>query len=163
MRDDPGPQLRFQPTRPPGPRPASPGQQGRACDSQAAFGPPFFPAGLAVGMLAFVLAACATLQAYPGPRLPPEERATVRGDPPLSAGLPAQAILRKAGDYAVSPGRLQAELPPGRHRLLVDCRVAASGHTARFAVEAELEAGRSYRLVADATARRCEAVRIEAR
>lgn len=123
--------------------------------------------GLATAVLgawpALVLVGCGTLQAYSGARLPAAARATVQADPVISAGLPVQVILRKAGDRTVPPGRARVELPPGHHVLLVDCRIAATGTTARFAIEAELEAGRAYRLEADATARRCEAVRLEAR
>jgi hypothetical protein len=50
--------------------------------------------------------------------------------------------------------------PPGSHSLLVDCRIAESGSVRRFTVEARLEAGRRYRLVANATARNCEAVEL---
>jgi hypothetical protein len=53
------------------------------------------------------------------------------------------------------------ELPPGPHNFLVDCRVAESGATRRFTVDAELEAGANYRLVATATARNCEAVEVQ--
>jgi len=123
--------------------------------------------GLAAAALgawpAFVLVGCGTLQAYDGARLPAAARATVQADPVISAGLPVQVILRKADDRAVPVSRARVELTPGHHVLIVDCRIAASGATARFAIEAELEAGRVYRLEADATAQRCEAVRLEAR
>lgn len=110
-----------------------------------------------------VLVGCGTLQGYEGTRLPPAVRATVQADPVFSAGLPVQVILRKADDRAVPASRARVELAPGQHVLIVDCRIAATGATARFAVEAELEAGHAYRLEADATAQRCEAVRLEAR
>ena len=123
------------------------------------------PRAAAVTAAAACLAAagCGTLQAYDGPRLPPGSRAIVQADPAFSAGLPVQVILRKAGDWTVPASRARVELAAGPQRLIVDCRVAATGTTARFAVEAELEAGRAYRLVADATAWRCEAVRLERR
>ena len=56
--------------------------------------------------------------------------------------------------------RARSSCLPGRHVLLVDCRVAESGSLRRFTVEAELAPGRRYRLAADATARNCEAVRL---
>lgn len=107
-----------------------------------------------------VLAGCGTLQAHEGARLPAAERAVVRADRVFSAGLPVEVILRKAGEWVVPARHAAVELAPGHAVLLVDCRVAATGTTARFAVEAELEAGRSYRLEADATAQRCEGVRL---
>ncbi len=115
----------------------------------------------AASLAAIVLAGCGTLQAYEGARLPAAARATVRADPVFSAGLPVQVVLRKAGEWTVPARHAAVELAPGRTVLLVDCRIAATGATARFAVEAELEAGRRYRLEADATAQRCTAVRLE--
>jgi hypothetical protein len=105
-------------------------------------------------------AACTTQRIYPGPGSSPEAGAIVRADPAFSAGLPAQVRLRKVGDRKVSLGASVIELPPGRHALLVDCHVLESGVTRRFVVEADLEAGREYRLVARASARNCDAVEL---
>ncbi|HEY7739191.1 MAG TPA: hypothetical protein VIB01_01115 [Steroidobacteraceae bacterium] len=124
--------------------------------SQAAFGPPFFP----VAIVAAFLAGCATERAYPGPELPPAQRAVVRADPALSAGLPVTVRLRQVDGRDVPLSAARVELAPGAHRLLVDCRVRESGAQARFALAVEVEAGGSYRLVAEATARNCEAVRL---
>lgn len=135
-------------------------------NSQAAFGPPFFRRFTQLGMrmfLAFALvlaAACTTVRAYDGPALRREEAAVVRADPAFSAGLPVQLRLRKAGDRKVAFRASAIELPAGHHSLLVDCRVLESGVTRRFVVEADLEAGREYRLVARATARNCDAVEL---
>jgi hypothetical protein len=120
--------------------------------SQAASGPPFFP------VLAVLLCGCATERAYEGPRLPPGERAVVRADPVVSAGLPVQVRIRRADGRDVGLSADRVELPPGRHSIVVDCRVAESGTLRRFTLEEELEAGGRYRVVAEATARNCEAV-----
>jgi hypothetical protein len=104
--------------------------------------------------------ACTTQRSYPGPRLPPGESAVVRADPAFSAGLPVQLRLRKAGDRKIALHASAIELPPGQYSLLVDCHVLESGVTRRFAVEADLEAGREYRLVARASARNCDAVEL---
>jgi len=125
--------------------------------SQAAFGPPFFPVLL---LLPAVLAGCATERAYEGPPLPAGERAIVRADPVVSAGLPVQVRIRRVDGREIGLSASNVELPAGAHSLLVDCRVAESGSLRRFTVEAELAPGRSYRLAADATARNCEAVRL---
>ena len=122
--------------------------------SQAAFGPPFFP------VVAALLVGCATERAYDGPALPAGERATVRADPVVSAGLPVQLRIRSVDGREVGLSASKVELPPGSHVLLVDCRVAESGSVRRFTVEADLESGRRYRLAAEATARNCEAVRL---
>jgi hypothetical protein len=125
--------------------------------SQAAFGPPFFPVALASAIL---LAGCGTQRMYEGPPLAKDERAIVRADPVVSAGAPVQLRLRQVDGQDVSLSASKVELPPGTHKLLVDCRIAESGSVGRFTVEAELEAGGHYRLVANTTARKCEAVEL---
>jgi len=102
--------------------------------------------------------ACGSLQAYEGARLPADQRALVRADPAVSAGLPVEVILRKVDGYELPPGRASVELRPGAHRFVVDCRVREAGVVTRFVVDAEVDAGGSYRLEADATARGCREV-----
>ncbi len=94
------------------------------------------------------------------PALPRDASAIVRADPAFSAGLPVQVRLRKAGERKIAFHASAVELPPGHHSLLVDCRVLESGVTRRFVVEADLEAGREYRLVARASTRNCDAVEL---
>jgi hypothetical protein len=125
--------------------------------SQAAFGPPFFRYLL---LVALSLAGCTTERLYEGPALPPSERAIVGADPVVSAGLPVQLRIRSVDGRDVGLSASKVELPAGRHQLLVDCRVAESGSLRRFTVEATLEAGRRYRLAANASARNCEAVEL---
>lgn len=107
---------------------------------------------------AALLAGCVTEQLYEGPRLPANERAVVRADPVVSAGLPVQLRLRQIDGRDVGISASKVELAPGEHEILVDCLVAESGSVRRFTVAAQLEAGGRYRLVANATARNCEAV-----
>jgi hypothetical protein len=107
---------------------------------------------------AMLMAGCATERAYEGPPLAPDERAVVRADPVVSAGLPVQIRIRQADSHRVGLSASKVELPPGRHSLIVDCRIAETGEVRRFTLEEELEAGGHYRLVAHATARNCEAV-----
>ena len=97
---------------------------------------------------------------YEGPPLAKDERAIVRADPVVSAGAPVQLRLRQVDGQDVGLSSSKVELPPGKHTLLVDCRIAESGSVGRFTVEAELEAGGHYRLVANTTARKCEAVEL---
>lgn len=164
------------PTRTPGPRLATPVQQGRACDSQAAFGPPFFcnasrytavvgvfirvTTTAAMAGAALCLAGCGSMQAYEGAQLPAAERAIVRADPTVSAGLPVEVILRKVDGYEVPVSKTSVELLPGSHRFIVDCRVREAGVVTRFVIDAEVEAGAAYRLVADATAQGCRSVEL---
>ena len=109
---------------------------------------------------ALLVAGCATEQLYEGGSLPSGKAAIVRADPAVSAGLPVQVRLRRVDGRELGVSTSRVELPPGPHELLVDCRVAESGSVRRFTVEAQLEPGRSYRLVAETTARNCEAVRL---
>ena len=133
--------------------------------SQAAFGPPFFRwlghyrMRMLLAIAFAAIAACTTqhIDTTAGSR---GQSAIVRADPAFSAGLPVQVRLRKAGDRKISFHASAVELPPGHHSLLVDCRVLESGVTRRFMVEADLEAGREYRLVARATAQNCDAVEL---
>ncbi|MBS1200415.1 MAG: hypothetical protein H6R27_1093 [Proteobacteria bacterium] len=116
---------------------------------------------MAILPAAALLAGCGTLQAYEGSRLPAGERAVVHADPSVSAGLPVEVILRKVDDLEVPVSRTSVELRPGPHRFIVDCRVREAGVVTRFVVDAEVAAGGSYRLVADATARGCRSVELQ--
>lgn len=128
--------------------------------SQAAFGPPFFRKCLvrSLWVATLLLAGCATERAYEGPALAKDERAVVSADPVVSAGLPVQIRIRQADGHDIGLSASKVELPPGKHSLVVDCRVAETGAVRRFTLEEELDAGGRYRLVANATARNCEAV-----
>jgi hypothetical protein len=119
------------------------------------------PVSAGILCLALCISGCGSLRAYDGERLPAAERAVVKADPSVSAGLPVQVILRKVDDYDVPVSKSAVELRPGRHSFLVDCRVPEAGMVTRFALEAEVAAGGSYRLVADATARGCREVRLQ--
>ena len=110
--------------------------------------------------MAWLLAACATQRLYDGSPLPAGERAIVRADPVVSAGLPVQLRLRQVDGKAVGLSSSAVEMRPGRHALLVDCHVAESGSVRRFDLDVELVAGKRYRLVATASARNCEAVEL---
>jgi uncharacterized lipoprotein len=147
------------------------------CDSQAAFGPPFFRppprytapvkrireilvAAAALGG-SLCLSGCGTLRAYEGERLSADDYAVVRGDPSVSAGLPVQVILRKVDDYDVPVSKTAVELKPGSHSFLVDCRVPEAGSVTRFAITAEVMPGGRYRLIADTNARGCLGVELQ--
>jgi hypothetical protein len=131
--------------------------------------PPRRPAGAKLRKLrtgtilaALLFAGCATERAYDGAPLARGEGAIVRADPVVSAGLPVQVRIRQADGREVGVEASKVELPPGRHTLIVDCRVAESGAVRRFTLEEELEAGGRYRIVAQATSRNCEAVALVA-
>ena len=111
-------------------------------------------------LLAALAAGCATARPYEGPPLPAGEGAVVRADPVVSAGLPVQLRIRSVNGRDVGLAASKVELPPGEHRLVVDCRVAETGSVRRFTVTAALDRGGRYRLVAEASARNCEAVEL---
>ena len=113
--------------------------------------------------LAALAAGCGGLQAYEGERLPPAERAVVDADPAFSAGLPVQVLLRKVDDFEVPASRSSVEVRPGPHVFVVDCRLAETGSSTRFVIEAEVDAGAAYRLVAEASAVACERVSLQRR
>ena len=115
---------------------------------------------IVICLAAALAAACATERVHEDPESPAGGSAIVRADPAFSAGLPVQLRLRKADDRKLAILSSAVELPAGRHSLLVDCHVLESGVTRRFVVEADLEAGREYRLVARASARNCDAVEL---
>ncbi len=104
--------------------------------------------------------ACGTQRLYDGEPLGKHERAVVRADPAVTAGLPVQVRLRRVDDREVSVSSRSVALAPGEHEFLVDCRVEESGSVRRFVVRAEVAAGGRYRFVANASARNCEAVEL---
>lgn len=102
----------------------------------------------APGLLA-LLAGCAAQPAYEGERRTRDEVAVVRGDPPVSAGLPVSVRLRKVDARVLKATDWRVELLPGPHVLLVDCVTLQPPRTQRFEVPVSVEPGGHYRLVAD--------------
>jgi hypothetical protein len=112
---------------------------------------------------AMTLGACATGQSYEGERLAADEVAKIIGDLRVTAGAPVSVILRKVDDYQLSLGENAVEVLPGKHQLLVDCRIAETASVTRLNVEAEVYAGERYRLVAETGPglRSCASVTLE--
>lgn len=103
---------------------------------------------LCVAMVASTIVGCATGQSYEGERLAADEVARIVGDLRVTAGAPVTVILRKVDDYELGIGENAVEVLPGKHQLLVDCRIAETSSVTRLNVEAEVYAGERYRLVA---------------
>ncbi len=120
---------------------------------------------VAVLLVAALLAACATEQAYDGPRRAAGEVALIAGDPRINAGLPLAAVIRKIDARVVGIGYSRVAVAPGSHVLLVDCMMAATHETSRFEIDVSVAAGRHYRLMSDSAPGngRCGAVRLEER
>lgn len=110
-------------------------------------------------------AGCMTQQSYEGPRLPADEVAHISGDLRITAGAPMSVILRKVDDRVLGLSDSGVDVLPGPHRLLADCLIRETGSTSRHSIDAEVSAGRRYKLVADfgPGLRECESVRLEVR
>jgi hypothetical protein len=106
---------------------------------------------LAALALTALCSGCATVQLYDGPRLSSQEVARISGDPSITAGLPITVVLREVDDVALNVSQTTVEVLPGKHRLLVDCRIADADrkNTTRHSLDAEVSAGRQYKLVAE--------------
>jgi len=118
---------------------------------------------LAVVAVALPSGGCRTVQSYAGERLPRAEVARIIGDAPVN-GSPLAVILRKVDSRELGLSESSAEVLPGKHSLLVDCRIRETSSTSRHSLEVEVEAGGTYRLAADSARgmRGCTDVRMEA-
>jgi hypothetical protein len=118
---------------------------------------------VALALAALACAGCRTAQSYAGERLPGAEVARISGDVPVN-GAPLAVILRKVDRRELGFSESSAEVLPGKHSLLVDCRIRETSSTSRHSLDVEVEAGGRYRLVAEAAKglRGCVEVRLEA-
>jgi hypothetical protein len=106
---------------------------------------------LRLAALALVVACsgCATAQLYDGPRRSDNEVAHITGDLRFNAGSPLTIVLRQVDEAELNIGQNGVDLLPGKHRLLVDCRIAETGNVSRHSIDVEVSAGRHYKLVAE--------------
>ncbi len=113
--------------------------------------------------LLLISTACAT--AHLGRDASGVAQATLTGDPQISAGLPITVALRKVDDAEIRTFYSHVSVSPGMHRVIVDCRVASSKSSTRFALDVDALAGTHYRLIAQLAPgnQYCDAVRIETR
>lgn len=111
-----------------------------------------------------VLQACMTAQTYDGPRLESDEVAHISGDLRFNGNAPISVVLRRVDEQVLSVGQSAVDVLPGKHTLLVDCRIQETGNVARFSIEYEFVAGQRYRLTAETApgVRECAAVNVEA-
>ena len=107
---------------------------------------------------------CMTAQTYDGERLARDEVAHISGDLRVSAGAPISVLLRQVDGQTLSIGQSAVDVLPGKHTLLVDCRIQETQSVSRHSIEQDFFAGRTYRLVAETGPglRECTAVRVEA-
>jgi hypothetical protein len=104
---------------------------------------------LAVLALVAACGGCATAQLYDGPRRSDNEVAHISGDLRFNAGSPLTIVLRQVDEAELNIGQNGVDLLPGKHRLLVDCRIAETGSVSRHSIDVEVSAGRHYKLVAE--------------
>jgi hypothetical protein len=102
-------------------------------------------------LLALVVACsgCGTAQLYDGERRGAHEVARISGDLRINAGSPLTVILREVDNVPLNVGQSAVEVLPGKHRLLADCRIAETESVSRHSIDAEVSAGRHYKLVAE--------------
>jgi hypothetical protein len=105
-----------------------------------------------------------TAQTYEGPRRPRNEVAHISGDLAVTAGAPITVLLRQVDEQTLNVGQNAVDVLPGKHTLLVDCRIQETGNITRYSIEQDFFAGRSYYLVAETGPglRECTAVNVEA-
>lgn len=103
-------------------------------------------AGLA---LVVVCSGCGTVQLYDGPRRDADEVARIIGDLRINAGSPLTIVLREVDDTPLNIGQNAVDVLPGKHRFLVDCKIAETQSVSRYSIEADVAGGQRYRLVAE--------------
>jgi hypothetical protein len=107
---------------------------------------------------------CMTAQSYDGPKLARDEVARIVGDMRFTAGAPISVVLRQVDEQTLSLGQNSIDVLPGKHSVLVDCRIQETMSITRHRIEQDFFAGRTYRLSAETGpgVRECTAVHVEA-
>jgi hypothetical protein len=110
-----------------------------------------------------LMGGCTAVQLYDGERREPDEVARISGDLRVTAGAPVSVILRQVDGRTLNVGQHTVEVLPGTHSLLADCRIAETQRVSRHVIEADVSAGRRYRLVAEVAPglRECTDVTLE--
>lgn len=96
-----------------------------------------------------VCSGCGTAQVYDGPRRDADEVARITGDLRINAGSPLTIVLREVDNTPLNIGQNAVDVLPGKHRFLVDCKIAETESVSRHSIEADVAGGRRYRLVAE--------------
>lgn len=110
------------------------------------------------------LVGCLSVRGYEGERREADELARISGDPSLNAGSPLTLVLRKVDEQTLNVAQTSVDVLPGKHTLLVDCRISENHSLTRHSIDVEVGAGEHYRLVAETEAgmRGCSAVSLRA-
>lgn len=102
---------------------------------------------------AFVCSGCATVNLTDDGETTKDSVARISGDYRVTAGLPVTVTLRSVDGKGLKFWQNGANVNSGKHRLLVDCRVAATEKLARYELNVTVYAGERYGFVATATPR----------
>jgi hypothetical protein len=104
-----------------------------------------------IAVIAFValLTGCFSVQGYDGEKRDADELARISGDPTINAGSPLTLVLRKVDEQALNVAQTSVDVLPGKHTLLVDCRIREGNRTSRHSLEVEVFAGVHYHLAAE--------------
>jgi hypothetical protein len=121
------------------------------------------PLATAAVVSLLVASGCSSVQLYDGERRAADEVARISGDYRVTAGAPVSVILRQVDGRTLRVSEQTAEVLPGTHVLLVDCRIAETDSVSRHSIEVDVSAGRHYRLRAETESglRGCSAVSVE--
>lgn len=116
-----------------------------------------------IGVSAFC-SGCMSAQLYDGAKRDRDDVARIKGDLPITAGLPVTVILRRVDDRDIGLTQSSVDVLEGEHELLVDCRLAENKSTSRHVLEVEVFGGRTYRLRPETGPglRECTGVTLEA-
>lgn len=107
---------------------------------------------LLIPAIACGLAGCFSVQGYDGEKRTADELARISGDPSVNAGSPMTLVLRKVDEYTLNVAQTSVDVLPGKHTLLVDCRISENKSVTRHAIDVEVFAGERYRLIAQTEA-----------
>jgi len=102
-------------------------------------------------LIAFLCGGCATVNLSEDGEKAKDALAHIRGDYRVTAGLPVTVTLRSVDGIALKFWQSGADVSGGKHRLLVDCRVAAAEKLSRHELNVDVHAGEYYYFEAEAS------------
>lgn len=94
---------------------------------------------------------CATVNLSEDGEKAKDALAHIRGNYRVTAGLPVTVTLRSVDGIALKFWQSGADVSSGKHRLLVDCRVAAAEKLSRHELNVDVHAGDYYYFEAEAS------------
>ena len=102
-------------------------------------------------LIMLLCSGCATVNLSEDGEKAKDALAHIRGDYRVTAGLPVTVTLRSVDGIALKYWQSGADVSSGKHRLLVDCRVAAAEKLSRHELNVDVHAGDYYYFEAEAS------------